>query len=162
MRPFRRALGTILIGTVAILTMGVICPRREVPPPPPPPEITEFGISPSTICINVGVPIVRLSWTVEGSADVRTCMSNVTVNGQGGGAWNEDMQEGRCGEGDYDRETTFSLSDIFGNNIPSEIIIAGDLTRPAQVGVFVGTEVLDSASATMTTQTCTPGVTPGD
>lgn len=79
-------------------------------------------------------------------------MSDMTINNQGipGNIWADGIQNGRCGSGNYHRETTFSLNDVLGNNIPSNATIAGKLTRTAQAGVFVGSEVLDSRSASVT------------
>jgi hypothetical protein len=65
-------------------------------------------------------------------------------------------QNGRCGTGNYGRETTFSLNDVLGNNIPSNVAITGKLTRKTQAGVFVGSDELASGSATLVTETCAP------
>jgi hypothetical protein len=152
----RAALST---AALAVL-LGGHCPK---PPKVANPDLTAFSVAPNRLCVNVGVPIVRLAWSVRGG-EVRTCMSFLKVNGTGidpAVFGPQGIDEGRCGSGDYDREVSFSLRDVFGNNIPSQVTITGDLTRQNQAGVFVGGEVVESGSASLTTETCTPGVTPG-
>lgn len=150
---------SLALATMALSLMGLRCTPSKSPPEPKA-EFERFGVLPNPICTNLGIPILRISWEVKGVGE--SCLSNVKINGNGvnGDLWAVGIQGGRCGEGDYTRETAFSLNDAFGNNIPSAITVDADLTRLTQAGVFVSSEILDSASASTVAQECTAGFTP--
>lgn len=154
---------------VLLIGVGILAVAGSDCSPPPrsgseqkKPEFASFSASPQEVCINLGLPIVRVNWSVTGG-QTRSCLSNLSINGSqiDGDIWATGVQNGRCGEGDYSRESSFSLNSVFGNNIPSTITISGELTKQNQAGVFIGTEVLDTASATVTTDTCEAGIVPG-
>lgn len=162
MNPGHTAFKCLALTALALCLTGLRCtPKNPEPPPPPPPEFESFGVPTDRICTNLGIPIIRIAWTVQGVGE--SCLSNLAINGSAvdGDFWAVGIQNGRCGEDDYSRETAFSLQSVFGNNIPSSITVSAELTRQAQAGVFVGTEVLDTASATVTAQECDAGFTPG-
>src|SRR5438067_9843620 len=113
----------LILGASAFAIGG--CPFPPSPPTPPPAngKFSQFGVSPNPICTNLGVPILRLSWAVTGSG--QTCLSNLRINGTGvsGNIWDVGIQNTRCGDGNYSRELAFSLSSVFGNNIPSSVTV---------------------------------------
>lgn len=121
----------------------------------------KFDVSPNPICTNVGNPIVRISWSVKGVG--QTCLKAVKINGSDvrEGLWSSGVQNGICGEGDYSRETAFSLREVFGNNVPSSIAVTANLTKAAQAGFGIDTTTpLDTGSANTTARECTPSVVP--
>ena len=162
MKRMRSPMKALAIGLGLLSVIGSDCRNPPRPEPPPKAEFELFGLSPSPICTNLGLPILRVSWKVKGGG--ASCLSNLKINGAdvSGNVWDAGIQGGRCGEGEYTRETAFNLRDVFGNNIPSTITVSADLTRQAQAGVFVGTEVMDSASGTVTAQECQAGTAPGN
>lgn len=142
-----------LAALLAVVSTGCAVSK----PPEPNVRLAAFEATPSRLCINRGTPTVRVSWRVEGDA-IESCMSNLSINGQGiaGNIWADGIPNGRCGTSNYVRETTFSLNDVFGNNIPSNLAISGQLKRQTQAGVFVGSDELASGSTTVATETCAP------
>ena len=153
--------GATLI-VVSMLLAGATC-RRTPPPSPEPeaPEFAAFGAAPTRLCTNIGIPIVRLAWRVEGSGP--SCLSNLQINGSAidGDIWATGIQDGRCGEDNYSRELAFSVAEVFGNNIPSSMTFRANLRRSNQASVLVGSELLDSSTATVEAVECSPGITPG-
>ena len=158
------------VSVASVTALGVFsllasdCPRQLPKPPEVKPKFDQFGVAPNPICTNLGVPMIRVSWKVKDSASgVETCLSNLAINGTGvdGNLWAVGVQGGRCGDGNYSRETAFDLRGVFGNNIPSQITVSADLTKTNQAGVFVGGEVLDSKTASTTARECEAGFVPG-
>lgn len=119
-------------------------------------KFDKFGVSPNPICTNSGEPIVRITWSVKGEGE--TCLRAVKINGRDvrEGLWSSGVQNGICGEGDYSRETAFSLREVFGNNIPSSLTVTANLNKAAQAGFGVDTTPLDTGSANTTARECTP------
>lgn len=152
---FKTVVVRLLVLTLfAIILTGSNCrPRQNTPSSEP--ELSSFGTEPNIVCTNRGLPIIRVSWAVTNS-NTTTCLSNFKLNGNGvsGDIWSAGIQNGRCGENNYSRETTINLRTIMGDNIPSTINITADLTRQVQAGVFISSEILDSGSATITSQFC--------
>ena len=67
------------------------------------------------------------------------------------------VQNGRCGEDEWQREVGFNLRDIFGANIPSTVTVTGTLDEAA----LGGQTGVDNESASVTTRTdCEPGFVP--
>jgi hypothetical protein len=149
----RRLLLILMILTVAI-GFSACYPY----PKPIKPQITGFGVEPTTVCTNLGVPMVRVAWTVNSPGNPYTgdhfCM-RIDVNGNqvSSGSINN-----RCsdeGEALWDGETTVNLRDIFGGNIPSTVIVNGTIDE-----IGIGDRDLASASASVTTRVdCTAGFT---
>lgn len=144
----------LLLFLVSLTLMGSDCRRRQDPPAAQP-KLESFGAEPGTVCNNRGMPIIRVRWSVT-SSSTTTCLSNFNVNGNAvsGDIWSAGIQNGRCGDDNYSRETTLNLRTIMGDNIPSTVTITADLTRRVQAGVFVSSEILDSGSASVTSQSC--------
>lgn len=154
--------------TIAVLVAGLwtLLGTATSPRPPGPsanaPEFESFGVSPNPICVNPGaLTVIRIAWRVRGSGG--SCFSNLRVNGTGvDGVFWSNVLGGRCGENDYAREVSFSMREAFGNNIPAEVLVEAELKRRTQAGVFVGSELLDTASAVTTARDCPPpNLTPG-
>lgn len=123
-------------------------------------NLETFTVSPNPICTNLGVPIMRISWSVKG--DGRTCLRGVKINDTGvrGDIWGTGVQNGVCGEGDYTRETAFSLSEVFGNNIPSSMTVTANLDNDQSPLAQDNTPPLDTASANTSALECARSATP--
>ena len=136
-------------------------PLKKPTPPTLRAEFVRFEATPNPICTNVGVPIVRVTWNVDGVGN--SCLVNLRINGEivNGALWCNGTSE--CGRDKYSREVAFSLSDQFGNNIPSQITFEAGLTG----GPFVAQspfqqvqQVVDTATSAIRARECTPSILP--
>jgi len=151
------SLGVIGLGLLGIT--GTSTPPRK---PAPTGEFLKFGAEPASVCINIGVPVVRVSFTALSSN--HQCVI-IKVNGQTLVSAFESPEPGisgqnRCGEGEWGETYGFSLNTLFGNSIPPSITINGELETG---GPVTSTQtILDTAQTTITSTTCgPPSITPG-
>ncbi|MBK7406274.1 MAG: hypothetical protein IPJ41_17125 [Phycisphaerales bacterium] len=128
---------------------------------PPPPKFKTFGVSPHTVCANLGLPLVRIDWTVSGSGS--SCVS-LSANGQVimNGVQQPWFPNGvtRCGDNSWTGTATVSLRDVYGNNIPPTIRFDATLEGPFVLGA--SPEQFDTASDQIEVKVdCTAGVHTG-
>ena len=150
---------TFIALMAGILSTAGTCPPRQ--PEPSNGEILLLDASPSPVCVNIGLPIVRIGFRARSSD--QQCV-RIAINGEALVSPFRSPEPGivgqnRCGEGEWAETYTFSLSTFFGNNIPPTVEITAELDDGGAVTAPI--TILDSARTAITTTTCTPGVTPG-
>jgi hypothetical protein len=147
----------LLLAALIFLTMASDCRRQ---PPPPKPEIKSFSAQPSTVCTNLGLPLVTLSWEVS-SPSKDTCMTIESTSGKSvlssGSGPSTPVEGGRCGRDTWSRSMRVNVTELYGTNAPQTITFTGRLDEEA-IGGQTG---IDTKSASVTTKSdCTAGLQP--
>lgn len=124
------ALDTIRITSFAVIACSVLtaCPPRSSPPPTrpdPAPRFTAFDVGPSPLCLNIGIPLVRVAYSFDpdGWSNPNTLCVAVLVN---------DLAPypttvHKCLSDGTSHELTFQPSQVFGANVPSTMTVTGYL-----------------------------------
>jgi len=147
-----KALKTALaVSVVALGWFGIVATSKE-PEKKPKGEFLTFGAEPSVVCVNFGVPTLRVGFTAK--SDNNQCV-DILVNDRAVVAAISDINQNRCGSGEWGETYTFSLRQIFGNNIPPTIRITGKLFTGG-LSTTAQQTLLDTASTTISTQVCGP------
>ena len=137
--------------TMSISTFSSCNPKK------PKGKLTAFGAEPSVVCLNIGVPIVRVSFTAQSSS--QQCVT-IFVNGQR--IVSSDPSPiptlnniDHCGTNEWRNTYSFSLAQLYGTNVPESITIKGEL---AKTGPY---RVLDTRETAITTRVnCTADTIP--
>lgn len=147
---------TLAISVIAVGWFGIVATSQE--PKKPKGEFLKFGAEPSVVCVNFGVPVVRVSFTAK--SDNKQCV-DILINDEPVVAAISDINQNRCGRDEWGETYTFSLRDIFGNNIPPSIRITGKLFTGG-LSTTAQQTLLDSTSTVITTRICEPPGTIGN
>lgn len=154
----RTALSTLVMIAGVLTIMATNGKPKE-----PTGEFLSFDAAPSPVCVNIGIPIVRISFRAKSSTN--QCVT-ITINGTTlvsafvspePGIQGANRCRGEGGAEEWGEEYAFSLNTIFGNNIPTSVTINGKLHS-----FSINPEtVFDTRERSVTTQTCEPGFIPG-
>jgi len=123
---------------------------------PSEPEFSAFSVTPNEVCLNQGVDLVRVNFTVDlHGREADTWCINLRLNGEllNQGAVNNVHEY--CLDDGNPGEMTFTLSNHFGTNIPSQITIEGTIVQ-AITGVQSEGEDSQSSTTITTNPDCPP------
>jgi hypothetical protein len=139
---------------IALGLVSIVATSTRPEQPKPKGDFISFGCEPSVICINQGVPIVRVSFRAKSS---NTQCVNIMVNGVSiVSPFNSPISsitgQNRCGSGEWGETYSLSLSELFGNNIPPTITVTGELKTGG--AVTANQTILDTATAQVASRVC--------
>lgn len=118
----------------------------------PEPRFTSFSVNPLSVCLNIGIPLVQISYEFDpdGWINENTLCTNVLANGE----YIHQTIRHQCLDDGTSGSLTFNLADQFGTNTPSEIVIRVEL-----VPLVAGVEHDSRERAISTSINCTqPGM----
>ena len=104
----------------------------------PEPAFTLFAAGPSPVCLNQGVPVVRLSYAydADGWRGNDTLCAKITVNG----ATATPVLEYTCATQAPSGSVTMNLNELFGSNAPQTVTFTGELVASIAGAVKDATE----------------------
>lgn len=140
----------------AILSLALAAGCIAAPPDEGSARFDGFEVSPGTVCTNVGTPMLRVRWSVDGD---RRSQIAILINGRGlppGPASPGPL----AGDGDWTGEENVDLRAFFaadGRTIPSAIEVEGRLSGDSpSASPFGGSVRLDTETRSVTARNDCP------
>ena len=112
------------------------------------PSFSSFSVTPNPLCLNFGVPVVNVSYTIDpaGWSNPNTLCVGVEANGE----YVHNTPNHKCLSDGASQILSFNALDFFNNAPPSTITITATL-RPSIAG-----DPYDTRSASITAMNCEP------
>src|SRR6056297_1332642 len=119
-----------MLGCTAAVLLALFIACGGGGSPPSEPEFTSFSASPSVVCLNQGVDLVRVNFNVElHGREADTWCIDLRLNGELLNEGSVNNVHDYCLEDGNPGELIFTLSNHFGSNIPSQITIEGTIVQ---------------------------------
>jgi hypothetical protein len=144
---------TLSVICIAVGLFGTIATSKSKKPKG---EFISLTADPSVVCINTGIPVVRITFRAKSSNHqcVIIRVNNQTIISGFESPISSLVGQNRCGDEEWGETYGFSLNDLFGNNIPPTVTITAELFTGGST--IAQQTKLDSTGITITTRTCGP------